>query len=177
MESGGVECRGRRVVFKSYMEVLPNGRKVRVDRVEFPDSVAVLPLYTAGREVVLLRQYRPSIGRWILEAPAGTLKPGEPPEEAARRELEEEAGLKAARLVRVAAGYLAPGYSTEKMTLYIAPDPLEGEARPEEHEVLTTVKMKLEEAMGKAEKGEIEDVKTILLLLGARIYLETLPQR
>ncbi len=174
MEGEPLECRGRRVVFKSYVEVLPNGRRVRVDRVEFPDSVAVLPLYTSSREVVLLRQYRPSIGKWIIEAPAGTLKPGEPPEEAAKRELEEEAGLKATRLVKIAAGYLAPGYSTEKMTLYIAPNPEAGEARPEEHEVIVTLRMRLEEALEKVERGEIEDVKTILLLLAARIYLETL---
>jgi ADP-ribose pyrophosphatase len=166
---GAVECRGRRVVFRSFYETLPNGRRVRVDRVEFPDSVAVLPVYTGSWRVVLLRQYRPSVGRWLVEAPAGTLRPGESPEEAARRELEEEAGLRAGRLVRVASGYLAPGYSTERMTLYLAPDPGAGARSPEEHEVIEVFEAALDEALSMVWSGEIGDVKTALLVMAAEL--------
>ncbi|MEB3787380.1 MAG: NUDIX hydrolase [Desulfurococcales archaeon] len=159
-----VECKGRRVRFQAGLEELPDGRRILVDRVLFPDSVAVLPVDGDGG-IILIRQYRPSTGEWLLEAPAGTIKEGEAPEEAARRELLEEAGLEASELVRVGMGYVSPGYSTEKMTLYIARGLKPGEARPEYYEAIEgTVKLGLDEALTLVEKGEIRDVKTILLL-------------
>ncbi len=164
-----VECKGRRAIFKSYVTTLPNGAQVRVDKVVFPDSVAVLPVYRGPQwEVVLLRQYRPSIDKWIIEAPAGTLKPGESPYEAAIRELEEETGLRAESLVEVGGGYLAPGYSTEYMKLYLAFDPERGRSSPESHEVLEPFKTTLDEALRMVSRGEIGDIKTITLLLAAR---------
>ncbi len=162
-----VECRGRRVRFLAYEEVLPNGNRVLVDRVEFPASAVVLPVFSGSGEVVLLRQYRPAIGEWLVEAPAGTLKEGEAPEEAAARELEEEAGLRPGRLVKVGEGYVAPGYTTEYMHLYLALDPVEGERSPEEHEVIEPFRVKLDEALAMAARGEIRDVKTLLLLYAA----------
>ncbi|MFN4046517.1 MAG: NUDIX hydrolase, partial [Acidilobaceae archaeon] len=100
-------CKGRRVLFEYEYEVLPNGVEVLVDRVIFPDSVAVLPL-TGDGWVFLVRQYRPTIRKWVLEAPAGTLKPGEDPRDAALRELEEEAGLTTDNLEYVGGGYVSP---------------------------------------------------------------------
>ncbi|MEB3774519.1 MAG: NUDIX hydrolase [Desulfurococcales archaeon] len=153
-----VECRGRRVSFQASVEELPNGRRVLVDRVRFPDSVAVLPV--DGDRVLLVKQYRPAIGEWTLEAPAGTIKEGEAPEEAARRELAEEAGMDAGELVKVGEGYVSPGYSTEYMHLYIASKLRRAEAEPEDYEVITGgVWIGLEEALSR-----VRDVKTILLL-------------
>ncbi|MEB3860691.1 MAG: NUDIX hydrolase [Desulfurococcales archaeon] len=157
-----VECRGRRVVFRASLEELPNGRRVVVDRVEFPSSVAVLPV--RGCEVLLVRQYRPTLGEWTLEAPAGTIKEGESPEEAAGRELAEEAGFRPGRLVKVGEGYVSPGYSTEYMYLYIAEDLAPAGAEPEYYEVLEPpVWMNVDEAMER-----VRDVKTLLLLYAVK---------
>ncbi len=163
------ECRGRRVLFRAYEKLLPNGRRVLVDEVIFPDSVAVLPVYRGGEpEVVLVRQYRPTIDKWTLEAPAGTIMPGESPEEAALRELEEEAGLKAGVLERVGQGYTSPGYSREYMTLFIAWEPVESSMRPESYEVIEgRVRVTLADAIRMVSEATITDVKTILLIYAA----------
>lgn len=161
-----VECKGRRVVFRAEIERLPNGVEHLVDRVIFPNSVAVIPAYKDSREVELIEQYRPSVGKWLLEAPAGTLKEGEDPEEAAKRELAEEAGLYADELAEVGRGYVSPGYSTEFLKLYIAWNPKRGPANRERYEVITrTVRLKIDEAVKKVWSGEIEDVKTMFLIL------------
>jgi ADP-ribose pyrophosphatase len=166
-----VSCRGRRVLFESFYETLPNGVRVLVDRVTFPNSVAVLPVIRSSREVVLVRQYRPAIGRWILEAPAGTIREGEDPREAAIRELEEEAGLIAEELEYVGGGYVSPGYSTEFMKLYIAWDPVTGRPRREPHEVMEVERLDLGEALSMIHDGRIVDVKTITLILVAYVKL------
>jgi ADP-ribose pyrophosphatase len=161
-----IECKGRRVRFISETSELPNGNTILVDRVVFPQSAAVLPVFRDGR-VVLLRQYRPSINKWIIEAPAGVIDEGETPEETARRELEEEAGLVAGDLVKLGSGYVSPGYSTEFMHMFIAIDPSKGHQHLEEHEVIEVREYSLHEAFEMIGKGEIVDVKTIALILGA----------
>jgi len=166
-----VSCRGRWVVFESFYETLPNGSRVLVDRVIFPNSVAILPVNRRTREVTLIKQYRPAINKWILEAPAGTLKPGEDPREAAVRELEEEAGLIAGELEEVGGGYVSPGYSTEFMKLYIAWDPIEGKPKREPHEVIEVEKLSLDKALSMIFTGEIADIKTITLILLAYMKL------
>ncbi|MEB3851660.1 MAG: NUDIX hydrolase [Desulfurococcales archaeon] len=143
---------------------LPGRGRMHVFRVAAPDSVAILPYFTSTGEVVLLRQYRPAVGSWIYEAPAGTIAPGESPEETAARELEEEAGLRPGRLELAARGYLTPGYSSEYMYLYIAWDPEPGRMAHEEDEVIEVRRVSLAEALGMVERGDIGDVKTALLL-------------
>ncbi len=166
---GRVECRGRRVLFKSQVEELPNGARVRVDRVIFPNSVTVLPLRTSECRILLIRQYRPAVGEWLLEAPAGVLEEGEDPGEAAAREMEEEAGLRPRELLQVASGYVSPGYSTEYMHLYIGLSPVEAMARPEEHEVITDrIWLSVDDAVEMIRRGELRDVKTILLVYAVR---------
>ena len=167
------ECRGRRAVFRAEEVVLPNGHRMVIDKVVFPNAVAVLPVYSDGT-VVLIRQYRPVIGRYILEAPAGVIDPGETPEEAARRELEEETGLRATRLIPVGKGYTSPGYSTEMLYLYVALDPEEGEKRPEEHEIVENQVFPLDTLVEMALRGEITDIKTIALIHAASRLLERL---
>ena len=163
-----IECKGRRVRLVVEEVKLPNGRTRLVDRVEFPDAVAVLPLKTRECEVGLIRQYRPAVDEWLLEAPAGVIDEGESPEEAAARELEEEAGLRPGRLVKVARGYASPGYSTETLHYYLVLDPVEAEARPEDYEVIEGLSWyPIGKALEMVESGEIRDSKTILLILSA----------
>jgi ADP-ribose pyrophosphatase len=143
-----------------------------VDRVVFPEAAAVLPLYTRDASVVLLKQYRPVVNNYIIEAPAGVVDPGEAPEDTARRELEEEAGLIAGELVRVARGYVSPGYSTEVLHLFLAPDPSVSSARPEAHEIIEVVRLGLDDALNMVREGTIRDVKTVLLLFAAKLYID-----
>ncbi|NOZ30802.1 MAG: NUDIX hydrolase [Crenarchaeota archaeon] len=166
-----VECRGRRVTFISQIEKLPNGREVRIDRVVFPNAVTILPVSREDCSIYLIRQYRPAIGKWLLEAPAGVIDEGESPIETAKRELAEETGMKAKELVKVAEGYMSPGYSTEYMYLYLAIDPEKGQSSPEHYEVIEgLVKLQLDEALEKIKNAEITDLKTILAIMAAKDY-------
>jgi len=160
------ECKGRRAVFRAEEEVLPNGHRMLVDKCIFPNAVAVLPVFSDGT-ALLIRQYRPVIGRYILEAPAGVIDPGETPEDAARRELEEETGLQGGRLIRVGSAYTSPGYSTEKLYLYLVLDPEQGEASPEEHEIIEPMVFPLNDLVNMVLQGSIEDLKTVALILAA----------
>ena len=158
-------CKGRRARLEVVYEDLPGGRRALIDRVVFPNSVSVLPVYPSRGTVVLIRQYRPVVKQWIYEVPAGTLKEGESPEEAARRELEEEAGLVGGRLMKLGEGFLAPGYSTEYMHFYAVEEPYTGKPRPEEHEVIEVVEIPYSKALSMLSRGEIRDAKTMLSLL------------
>ena len=96
---------------------LPNGREATMDVVSHPVSVILLPLPDPGR-VILVRQYRYAVDRWIWELPAGNVEPGEDPEAAALRECAEETGWTARRVERVGAFYPSPGYCDEVMIFY-----------------------------------------------------------
>ncbi len=151
---------------------LPNGRKMKVFRINFkPHTVSILPVSSNGK-IWLLEQYRPAVKKWILEAPAGTGDPEETPEETALRELAEETGLRdPERLEKVAEGYVSPGYTTEYMYYYLAWNPKPGKAHPEEDEVIRIKELGLDDALRMVERGEIKDAKTILLLLYANLKL------
>ena len=96
---------------------LPNGREATMDVVSHPVSVILLPLPDPGR-VILVRQYRYAVDRWIWELPAGNVEPGEDPEAAALRECAEETGWTARRVERIGAFYPSPGYCDEVMIFY-----------------------------------------------------------
>lgn len=143
---------------------LPNGRKVEVRVVRHPGAVAILPVFN-DRRLILLRQYRPTINRWLVEIPAGTLKPGETPEDCARRELLEETGYEAEELTKLLEVYLAPGYSDELLHVFIAKGLRFKGASPRLDEVIETMTIELSEALEMVARNEIRDAKTIAALL------------
>ena len=96
---------------------LPNGREATLDIVRHRGSVVLIPQPSPGK-VILIRQYRYAIDRWIWELPAGTLDPGEGPAAAARRECAEEIGLSPARVTKLAEFYPTPGFCDEVMLFY-----------------------------------------------------------
>jgi ADP-ribose pyrophosphatase len=98
---------------------LPSGRETTREIVEHPGAVAILPITVDG-QVLFLRQYHHAIGQALLGIPAGTREPGENPAETARRELIEETGYRAGRVVALGSFFTSPGYSSEQMTLYRA---------------------------------------------------------
>jgi ADP-ribose pyrophosphatase len=152
---------------------MPDGRETRFDIVEHVGSVIILPLDEQGN-LLFVRQYRHAAGKELLELPAGTLDAGEAPEACARREVREEAGVAAGKLEELGGFYLAPGYSTEYMHVYLAtelhPDPLEADA----DEFLTIELIPLGAALAMAKSGEILDAKSLAALLLAQSHLENL---
>ena len=143
---------------------LPNGRTVTLDMVRHPGSVVLLPMQDDGR-VVLIRQYRYALDRWIWELPAGSLDAGEDPAAAAARECEEEIGLVPGRVEFAGAWYPTPGFCTEVMAYYRlgdlrAPGPGHPRAHRDEDEDIRVHVFTLAEARAMVGRGEIIDLKT-----------------
>jgi ADP-ribose pyrophosphatase len=151
--------------------LLPNGRVTQLDIVEHVGAVTVIPIDAQGR-ILFVRQYRHAAGRILLELPAGTIEVDEPPLECARREIREETGMAAEQMQKVGEFFLAPGYSTEYMFIYLAtglrPDPLPGD----QDEFLSLVPLDVEQAYQFINDGEINDAKSIAGLMLARPWLE-----
>jgi ADP-ribose pyrophosphatase len=127
-------------------------------------SVAALPVHDDGR-IVLVRQYRYAVRDQVWELPAGRLDPGEPPEDAARRELEEEVGLSARSLEPLLTFWVTPGFCDEVMHLYRATDFQSVPPRPDEDERIEVGSFTLAEARAMIDRGEIREGKTLIALL------------
>jgi ADP-ribose pyrophosphatase len=148
----------------------PDGRETKLDIIEHGGSVVLVPVDNNGN-LLFVRQYRHAAGMDLLELPAGTLEAGEDPAICAARELREETGFAADTIEKIGDFYLAPGYSTEFMHVYLARDlrhdPLEADA----DEFLSVEKISVAEAFQMAEKGEVPDAKSLAALLLAKSYL------
>lgn len=123
-------------------------------------------------ELCLVRQYRVALGRPTLELPAGKLEDGEAPEVCAARELQEETGLCAERLVHLASCVGSPGFSNEKTEVFFAEGLSEGSISLDEGEVLSSLWLPLDEVLAAIDEGLIQDAKTIVGVLTATRLLE-----
>jgi ADP-ribose pyrophosphatase len=144
--------------------VLPNGRVATFEVIRHPGGAAVLPVLSDGR-VLLIRQYRPALGAMLWEIPAGRLEPGESAEECVHRELGEEAGYRAGRLVPLGGLWSAAGFCDEHVALFAAFDLQTVPLAPEPDEIIEPVVMPLHKALALLFQGEIRDAKTQLALL------------
>jgi len=142
---------------------LTNGRRVELEIVRHRGSVVLLPQPTA-RHIVLVRQFRYAINRWLWELPAGSLEPGESPAQCARRECEEEVGLTPGRVTRLGTFYPTPGFCDETMVFFRC-----GELRPPNREIARDEDEQLQprvfsvaEASQMVARGRIVDMKTVL---------------
>jgi ADP-ribose diphosphatase len=142
----------------------PSGVRARREVVRQRGSVAALPVHADGR-VVLVRQYRYAVDATVWELPAGRRDPGETPEAGARRELEEETGLRAARLEPLLVFWTTPGFCDEVMHLFRATALEPFPARPEADERIETATFTLAEALAMISRGEIREAKTLVALL------------
>lgn len=142
---------------------LPDGQVTSLDIVEHVGAVTIVPL-DKSRKVWFVRQYRHASGRFLLELPAGTLESGETPESCARREIREEIGMSAGQIQKIGEFFLAPGYSTEYMYVFLAtelkPDPLPGD----QDEFLSVEPIPLEQALAMAHAGDLLDAKSLVAL-------------
>ena len=144
---------------------LPKGGVLQAEIVRHPGSVVIVPV-NAQNEIVLVRQYRPAIGRWAWELPAGTLKPGEDVERAARRECQEEIGQIPSRLERLGSFFPTPGYCDEEMTFFSAsglrePGPGDEEAHQDEDEDIEVRAFGRDALQALIASGAVIDMKTI----------------
>jgi ADP-ribose pyrophosphatase len=160
-----------------------------VDTVRFPDgsvgelelirhrgASAVLPLLDSPEaedpDVLLVRQYRYATGGFVYEVPAGMPdRPGEPWDDCARRELEEETGMRAGRLRRLTRIWTTPGFTDEVIRLYVAWDLEEGEVRLDEDEFVEVVRVPFSRAVEWVRDGTIEDCKSIATILYAAQFV------
>jgi ADP-ribose pyrophosphatase len=150
----------------------PAGEWAAVDVVTHSGGVVVIPLLPD--EVVLVRQFRPVVDQWLLELPAGRLEsPDEDPQNRAAAELAEEVGYLAGRWQQVAAFYTSPGYSDERLIVFLAQDLEYVGANPEESEDIERVHLTLNEMRKMLAGGQLQDAKTIIGLQALANYLDS----
>ena len=141
-----------------------DGRQHTKETVQHPGAVAILPMVDQDH-VCLIRNYRVAVGRALIELPAGTLEPGEPPEITAGRELIEETGYRAAHIEKLLEFNMSPGILNERMYLYLATDLTPGTTALEAGEEIETLVTPWDEALRMAFDGTIEDAKTLVGLM------------
>lgn len=152
---------------------LPDGRTASREVVEHPGAAAVLAVNKA-KEAYFVRQFRKAVEKELLEIPAGKLEAGEEPHICAARELAEEVGMAAGDLRLLATFYSSPGFTAEKLYVYLATGLHPVSPSAEDDEFLEPVRLPLAEAVRMARTGEIEDAKTLIaLLLAADLGLAT----
>lgn len=155
--------RGR--IFDVTVDTVREGDKTyQREVVHHPGSAVIVPVFDDDT-VALVRQYRHPAVRYLLEVPAGTLKRGERPEEGAARELEEELGVVAGKLEKLAEFFVSPGFCEEKMWVYLATELIETKQQLEDDEILDVVRIAFAQALEMITDGEIEDAKTIIGLM------------
>ena len=146
----------------------PDGTTGELEMIRHSGASAVVPVVTdsaADPEILLIRQFRHAADGPIWEVPAGRLDPGETPEACAARELTEETGERAGRLDRLATFYTTPGFTDERIHLFVARDLARGEHHREADEFIETGRIPLSRALEMIRTGEIVDGKTIVALL------------
>jgi ADP-ribose pyrophosphatase len=145
---------------------LGNGKTAKREIIEHRGAAAIVPIIQ-GRDVVLVHQYRYAVSTDLLEVPAGTMEQGETPEECAVRELEEETGYKCKEIEKILEFFSVPGYSTEKIHVYMAKGLSKTMMKTEDDEQISVEILPMENALEKVRLGEIRDAKSICALFRA----------
>lgn len=150
-------------------KIRENGIEYERDVITHNGSAVIVPVF-ADKTIALVKQYRHSARKYLLEIPAGSLDENENPETGARRELEEEIGVTAGKLEKLSEFYVSPGFLSEKMHVFLATDLTETAQNLEADELIEIEKFSFEQAFEMIRSNEIEDAKTIigLILAGAK---------
>ena len=149
----------------------PDGSEGELEMVRHPGASAIVPFLSdptgADPQIMLIKQYRYAALDFLYEIPAGRLDPGESPETCARRELQEETGCTAGTVEHMHTMFTTPGFTDEKIHLFLAYDLTRGEAAREADEFITVDVMPLTRALAMVQDGTIKDAKTALGILYA----------
>ncbi len=149
----------------------PDGSTGELEMIRHPGASAVVPFLSDPRgddpQLLLIRQYRYAADGYLFEIPAGRLDQGEAPRDCAVRELKEETGCTAEQVDYLITLYTTPGFTDEKIHLFMATGLSTGETKHEVDEFLDLQPMPLSRALEMVERGEIQDAKTIIGLLFA----------
>ena len=149
---------------------MPDGKLVRFDVVAHHGAVTILPVDDEGL-VWFVRQYRHPAKTTLLELPAGVMEEGEAPEVSARREVREEIGMAAGELRSIGTFYLAPGYSTEFMYVFLATHLTAAPLKGDEDEFISIEKIPVQQVVQMVVAGRVQDAKTLAALFLAQPYL------
>lgn len=161
---------GRIIRLRVGSVILDNGQKAYREVVEHPGGACVLPF--TDDAFVLVRQFRIAHGEYVLEAPAGKLEPGETPESCATKELREETGYRAGRLISLGTVYPSVGFCNEVIHLFLALDLTEVGRALEPEERIEPVIMPLAEVRRQLDGDTFKDGKTAIILQRALNYLK-----
>ena len=150
---------------------LPNGVTTTLDVIRHPGSSAIVPLLSDD-QVVMIKQYRHSLRKYLWEIPAGTLNPGEDFLQCARRELKEEAGYQADHFEKLTEILPAPGYSDEVIEIFLASDLRPAPQSLDQDEVLEVALLPLDKTLAMIRDGRIQDAMSIigLFLVSMRFH-------
>ncbi len=150
---------------------LPDKKYSKREIVEHPGAVAIVPI-TEENEIILVKQYRKAVESHLLEIPAGKIEINEEPRETAIRELKEETGVTAKKIEYIFEFYTSPGFSNEKMYLFVATELCEGSMELDNDEYIEVTKIEMNELINMIKKGQILDSKTIIGVYVAQKFLE-----
>jgi ADP-ribose pyrophosphatase len=155
--------KGKLISVRVDQVTLPNGHGASREIVEHPGAVGILAW--DGDRLAMVRQWRQPAAQDLLEIPAGTLEPGESPQTTAERELGEECGLAAERWKQGPSFFTAPGFCTERLTLFLATGLSDAEADAPEDELLERSWLTLADAVAAVEEGRVIDAKSVAGIL------------
>jgi ADP-ribose pyrophosphatase len=155
---------GRAVKLRVDTVQMPDGRQTTREVVEHSECVAVIAVDSDGN-VLLVNQFRQSVGKELLEIPAGGIEPGEVAPECVRREMREETGYLPRKVERLGGFYSAPGFCTEYLYLYLATDLTFSPLQAEDTEGIRLVRVPVDQILGLIASGSICDAKSIAGLL------------
>jgi len=151
--------------------LLPNGKDAIRDIVVNPNAAAVVAIDN-DNNVIMVKQFRATVGKVLLEIPAGKLDKGEDPLKCASRELREETGYTSKDIKFLFAPLVSPGFATEHIHIFMATDLTLGKVDPDEDEFVETVKIPITKVIDMIMNGEIEDSKTVSGVLAAARILK-----
>jgi ADP-ribose pyrophosphatase len=172
--SGRRSYTGRIIAVDTDTVRFPDGSTGELDMIRHPGASAVVPFLSGpdseDPQLLLIKQYRYAAEQYLYEVPAGRLEPGEDPRDCAIRELREEAGCTARQMEFLTTIYTTPGFTDERIHLYLATGLERGDTAHEADEFMTVETMTLSEALRLIEQGSISDGKTVVAILFAAGY-------
>ena len=150
---------------------LPNGIESEMAFVRHPGSTVIVPVFEDG-SVGLIKQFRHPVNQYLYEIPAGTMNPGEMPQNCAKRELEEETGYVSGQLISLGWTFLLPAYSDECSYVYLAKKLTKTAQKLDQDEIIEVFQFSMQEIQDMIDRDEIVDALSILAIYRAMRYLE-----